>query len=114
MTTRDPNHDKVMDWVEHVSIYLAPDGVPPIAGRVLGWLMICDPPEQTAAGICAAVGVGRASPTTSPRTLTTMGFVSGRTRPRQRTVYYRLQPGAAGKVIARQIAGAHRRVEHCG
>ncbi|GIH67164.1 hypothetical protein [Microbispora siamensis] len=35
--------------------------VPPIAGRVLAWLMICDPPEQSAGQIAEAIGASRAS-----------------------------------------------------
>ncbi|WP_454856348.1 GbsR/MarR family transcriptional regulator [Promicromonospora soli] len=72
MDTPDP----VLEWVERVSMYLARDGVPPIAGRVLGWLMVCDPPEQSAAQISDATGASRASLTSNLRLLTAMGFLS--------------------------------------
>ncbi|MFC4496769.1 GbsR/MarR family transcriptional regulator [Streptomyces ovatisporus] len=101
----DVDRDQVLDWVERVSMYLAQDGVPPIAGRVLGWLMICDPPEQSAGQIAEAIGASRASLTTNLRMLTTMGFVGRHTRPGERTVYHRIVEGASEKVIRRQIAG---------
>jgi hypothetical protein len=36
-------------------------GIPPITGAVLGWLMICDPPEQTAAELSEALGASRSA-----------------------------------------------------
>ncbi|WP_405954914.1 GbsR/MarR family transcriptional regulator [Streptomyces phaeochromogenes] len=99
------DRDQMLHWVERLSMYLAQDGVPPIAGRILGWLMICDPPEQSAGQIAEAIGASRASLTTNLRILTTMGFAARRTRPGERTVYYRLQQGASQQVVRRQIAG---------
>ncbi|MEV3935276.1 transcriptional regulator [Glycomyces sp. NPDC049804] len=93
-----------LEWVERVAQFLAADGVPPIAGRVLGWLMICDPPEQSAGQISDAIGASRASLTTNFRVLMAMGFVTKRTRPGERTAYYRLQDGAWEAVVRRQVA----------
>jgi DNA-binding MarR family transcriptional regulator len=93
----------VLEWVECVSMYLARDGVPPIAGRVLGWLMVCDPPEQSAGQISEAIGASRASLTSNLRLLTTMGFLSSRTRPGNRTTYYRMADDAWSIVVRRQV-----------
>ncbi|NGY66487.1 transcriptional regulator [Lentzea sp. NEAU-D13] len=97
--------ERLLEWVERVAMYLARDGVPPIAGRVLGWLMVCDPPEQTAAQISAAIGSSRASLTSNLRLLSSMGFLSWRTRPGERTVYYRMAEEAWSAVVRQQIAG---------
>ncbi|GAA1533699.1 siderophore transport transcriptional regulator MmpR5 [Actinomadura kijaniata] len=99
-----PADKELLEWVERVAMYLAADGVPPVTGRVLGWLMVCDPPEQSAAEICAAIGASRAALTTSTRTLMTMGFIERRTRPGGRTAYYRVVDGAWEKVVRRQVA----------
>ncbi|MEO3876270.1 transcriptional regulator [Nonomuraea sp. B12E4] len=96
--------DQLVEWVERVAMYLARDGVPPIAGRVLGWLMICDPPEQSAGQISEAIGASRASLTSNLRLLTGMGFLAWRTRPGERTVYYRMAEDAWAVVVRRQIA----------
>lgn len=95
----------VLEWVERVSMYLARDGVPPIAGRVLGWLMVCDPPEQSAGQISDAIGASRASLTSNLRLLTTMGFLVSRTRPGERTTYYRMADDAWAVVVRRQVDG---------
>jgi hypothetical protein len=36
-------------------------GAAPMTGRVMGWLLICDPPEQTAADIAEALGASRSA-----------------------------------------------------
>jgi DNA-binding Lrp family transcriptional regulator len=36
-------------------------GLPPVTGRVMGWLLICDPPEQTAAEIAEALQTSRSA-----------------------------------------------------
>lgn len=103
-TQRAPSHAQLMDWVERISMYLTRDGVPPIAGRILGWLMIADPAEQSAAEIAAAIHASRASLTTNLRMLTTMGVVTRFGRPGGRTAYYRIEDTAWEKLVQRQIA----------
>jgi hypothetical protein len=97
--------EALLEWVERVAMYLARDGVPPIAGRVLGWLMVCDPPEQSAGQISEAIGASRASLTSNLRLLTSMGFLTWRTRPGERTVYYRMAEDAWAAVVRQQVAG---------
>jgi hypothetical protein len=47
-------------FVEKVAeYYYVNDGMPRDRGRVVGWLMICDPAEQTAEQIAKALGVER-------------------------------------------------------
>ncbi|MFD2351002.1 GbsR/MarR family transcriptional regulator [Nonomuraea ferruginea] len=71
---------------------------------MLGWLMICDPAEQSAGQISEAIGASRASLTSNLRLLTSMGFLAWRTRPGERTVYYRMAEDAWSIVVQRQIA----------
>lgn len=104
MTEPTPSHTQLLEWVESVTAFLTRDGISPIAGRILGWLMICDPPEQTAAQIALAIGASRASITTNMQILTTMEIVSRRTRAGERTAYYRIEDGAWEKLVQRQVA----------
>ncbi|WP_327120678.1 hypothetical protein OHB12_17040 [Nocardia sp. NBC_01730] len=96
--------DRLMDWVERLAMFLTQDGVPPIAGRCLGWLMVCDPPEQSAAQIGVAISASRGSLTTNLRVLMAMGFVNKRMRAGERTAYYRVDDNAWEKVVQRQVA----------
>ncbi|MFC7623888.1 GbsR/MarR family transcriptional regulator [Microlunatus sp. GCM10028923] len=96
--------DEQLQWIERVATYLARDGMPPIAGRVLGWLMISEPAEQSAAEIAAAVGASRASLTTTLRLLMAAGFVTRQGRAGERTAYYRIDDDAWGRVVRAQVA----------
>ena len=45
-------------FVEEMGQALAGYGMTPMAGRMWGWLLICDPPEQTAGDIADALHEG--------------------------------------------------------
>jgi DNA-binding transcriptional regulator GbsR (MarR family) len=95
----------VLGWVERVATFFADHyGLPPITGRILGWLMICDPPEQSPAQIAAAIGASRASLTTNMRLLIASGLVHRLTRSGGRTTYYRIDDDMWEKIIRRRIA----------
>ena len=101
----EPNRKELSGWVEHVATFFADRfGLPPITGRILGWLMVCDPPEQSAGEIASAIGASRASLTTSMRMLTVSELVRRRSRPGGRTSYYRIDDDAWEKVIRQRIA----------
>ncbi len=116
MTKAGPEREELLQWVERVTAYLARDGFPPIAGRILGWLLICDPPEQSAAQIAAAIDASRASLTTNMQVLTIMGVVSRHSRPGERTAYYRVEDGAWERLVRQRIAGlaAFREITSAG
>ena len=90
-------------WVERFVVYLSPE-IPPVTARVLGWLMICEPAEQSPAQIAKATGASLASMTSSLRLLTMAGFVSKLTRPGDRQAYYHVKDGAWAQVVERQIS----------
>jgi hypothetical protein len=98
------DRNALLQWVERVATFFSDRyGLPPITGRILGWLMICDPPEQSAADIAAAIGASRASLTTNMRLLTGGGLVHRLTRAGGRTAYYRIDDDAWEKVIRRRV-----------
>lgn len=95
-----------MAWVEQVADFFADqEGLPPITGRILGWLMICEPAEQSAADIATAIRASRASMTTNIRTLLAAGLIRRRTRAGDRTAYYRIDDDAWEAALRRRIEG---------
>src|SRR5579862_9402693 len=95
-----PDPRQLENWVERVAAAFALHfGLPPITGRILGWLLICDPPEQSAGEIAAAIGASRASLTTSMRLLTTGNLVRRGHRMGERTTWYRIDDDAWERVI---------------
>jgi DNA-binding MarR family transcriptional regulator len=117
MAELGPDHETLLDWVERVAEFLANEyGQPPIAGRILGWLMVCDPPEQSAGQIAEAIGASRASLTTNMRLLVGAGLISKRTRRGERTSYFRMEDDAWERVIRQRIASlaAFRKITWAG
>jgi DNA-binding MarR family transcriptional regulator len=99
------DRESPLPWVERVAGFLAHEyGLPPITGRILGWLMVCDPPEQSGAEIGAAIGASRASISTSMRLLMGSGLILRSTRPASRTTYYRLDDDAWERVTRHRLA----------
>jgi DNA-binding transcriptional regulator GbsR (MarR family) len=95
----------ILGWVERVATFFAEHyGLPPITGRVLGWLMICEVPEQSAGEIAAAIGASRASLTTAMRFLIASGLVHRLTRSGGRTSYYRIDDDMWETLMQRRIA----------
>jgi hypothetical protein len=91
--------------VERVAAFFArQNGLPPIPGRALGWLMICDPPEQSAAELATAIGASRASLTSTLQVLLAGGFVEPSSRPGERTTYYRLADDPWSEATRRRLA----------
>ncbi|MEV4055871.1 transcriptional regulator [Amycolatopsis sp. NPDC049688] len=100
----DDRQDRLMRWVERVATFCVEEwGLPPITGRVLGWLMICDPPEQSAGAIADTIQASRASLTSNMRLLTTIGLVRKVRHPGDRTAYYRIEDDAWHKVVQRKL-----------
>jgi DNA-binding transcriptional ArsR family regulator len=100
-----PDDERLLEWVERVATFFGEHyGLPPITGRVLGWLLICATPEQSAGEIAEAIGASRASLTTTMRFLVGSGLVERFTRPRGRTTYYRIDDDMWEEVVRRRIA----------
>jgi DNA-binding transcriptional regulator GbsR (MarR family) len=109
---RGPSHEELLEWVERIATYLNDqDRMPLIAGRVLGWLMICDPPEQSAAQLAEAIGASRASLTTNLRLLHSIGFLRKLTRPGEPTAYYRAEDDAFARMLQKQAESVNEFVE---
>lgn len=95
----------LLDWVERVGDFFEINyGMPPIMGRIVGWLLICDPAEQSAAEIAAAIRASRASLTVNLRLLTGSGVVRRLRRAGERTARYRIDEDAWESVIRRRLA----------
>lgn len=95
----------ILAWVERAGEFFEVNyGMPPITGRIVGWLLICDPAEQSAGEIAAAIVASRASLTTNMRALIASGLVRRLRRAGDRTAYYRVDAEAWEAVIRDRVA----------
>ena len=51
--------DAERSFVERWSRILAAEGLPPVAGRLWAWLLVCEPREQSVDDIAEAIGASR-------------------------------------------------------
>jgi hypothetical protein len=56
-------------YAEEVALTLEAMGMPRSSGKLLGWLLVCDPPQQSSAELAAALDLSPASVSTGTRML---------------------------------------------
>jgi DNA-binding transcriptional ArsR family regulator len=85
------NDAAIAEVVEQVGVWFSSLGVPRAAGQMFGYLLTCDPAEQSAGEIAEGTGMSRASVSSSARLLQSMGALEVRHRVGDRKTYYRLR-----------------------
>jgi DNA-binding MarR family transcriptional regulator len=83
-----------LQYVEEVALGFERQGLFRMAGRVLGWLLICDPPEQTFGQLAEVLQASKGSISAAMKFLVPAGLVERISRPGDRRDYYRCRPGA--------------------
>jgi hypothetical protein len=74
-------------------------GMPPMVGRVAGWLLVCDPPEQTAAEIAQALHASRSAVAGAVETLESFSIVRRRRAAGERADRISINPEAGAQGI---------------
>lgn len=96
-----------LDYVDVVADFFAEEGMPLIPGRVIGWLLVSDPPEQSAADLARVLGVSRSSISSAVRLLTPSGLVETVRKRGERQEYVRISPEGWGRMLAGRYAKTH-------
>ncbi|MGI8856455.1 MAG: GbsR/MarR family transcriptional regulator [Thermomicrobiales bacterium] len=78
-------------FVERAGIVIEHLGMPRMTGRVLGWLLICDPPHQSPGELVVALQASKASISTTIRLLMQVALVERVVLPGRRRDYFRLR-----------------------
>lgn len=103
MSDKDPDAGpNEAAFVEDVAVFFEGEGLPKTVGRVIGWLLICDPPEQSPAQLAAALQVSRSSISSATRMLTPSGLVERVSLPGERQDYFRIRPDAWAAMLRRR------------
>ncbi|MFY1637174.1 GbsR/MarR family transcriptional regulator [Solwaraspora sp. WMMB335] len=80
-------------YAEEVGVVLSGMGLTPTAGKILGWLLVCDPPSQTGTDIASALDLSPGSVSTNVRSLERVNLVHRVPAPHgRRGTAYRLNP----------------------
>ena len=91
--------DAEADFVEAMGAFLGQLGLPRMAGRMFGYLLISDPPQQTAGELADALHASRGSISGTARFLTQAGLVKRSTRRGDRREYFEVPPGGITELL---------------
>jgi DNA-binding transcriptional regulator GbsR (MarR family) len=90
-------------FVEDISLYFEQMGLPRTAGRVLGVLLITDPPAQSLTDLCALLGASKSSVSTTTRLLVEMDLIERVPSPLPRQVYFQFKPGGWAVFVRQRL-----------
>lgn len=91
--TESANHmEHQQQFVEDFALHMEHQGLPRMAGRILAWLLICDPPEQSMPELVDALQASKSSVSTMTRLLIQFGMVERVSLPGERRDFYRAMP----------------------
>lgn len=92
-----------LKYLEEFGLMFGQFGLPRMLGRVLGALMISDPPERSAEELAEVLGASRGSISSATRSLIQMSLVQRWSKPGERRDYFRVKPGAWHEIMRREM-----------
>ena len=102
------------EYVESFGLFWEEAGLPRMTGRILSWLLICDPPHQSMHDLTAALQSSKSSISAGTRMLIRMGIIERVSLPGQRRDHYRIMPDTWSRVLeekAQQFTAFRRLAE---
>jgi DNA-binding transcriptional regulator GbsR (MarR family) len=101
MLYQSQNEEK--EFVEEVGIVFEQTGLPRMAGRIFGWLLISDPPYQSPDELTEALMASRGSISTMTRLLIQMGLIERHCVPGERHSHFRIKSDAWQHLMGRGL-----------
>ncbi|BBY10285.1 GbsR/MarR family transcriptional regulator [Mycobacterium marseillense] len=98
------------EFVDRLGLFFELLGATRTMGRLYGWLLICDPPQQSLTALAAALSVSKASISTVARQLLEGGMVERLPSPNRQHLY-RVTPGGFTSVLETQLSLMRRGIE---
>ncbi|MEM7346514.1 MAG: MarR family transcriptional regulator [Chloroflexota bacterium] len=99
----DVRQFEIKHFVEEVGLFFEQLGLTRMAGRVMGWLLICDPPHQSMGELVDALLASKASISNTTRLLIQIGFIERISLPGERRDYFRIKPDAFFEVTKAEM-----------
>jgi DNA-binding transcriptional regulator GbsR (MarR family) len=90
-------------FVEEVALYFERTGQAAMLGRVVGWLLICEPQVQSLSDIADGIGVSKASVSTMTRMLVVLQLIERVAVPGRRGAWFRLRADAWAELTERKL-----------
>jgi len=90
-------------FVEDVGVFFEQSGLPRMAGRILGWLLVCDTPQQSTSELVEALKASKGSISTITRLLIRIGLIERFSLPGVRHDYFRIKPDVWHQLIEESL-----------
>ncbi len=94
-----PEQSALTYYIEQWGMLFEQLGATRVMGKILGWLLVCDPPHQTAAEIAGAISASISSVSTATRALAQSAFVERIGMPGERSIHFQVRPGMWSQLI---------------
>jgi DNA-binding transcriptional regulator GbsR (MarR family) len=91
--------DKERSFIEEVGLLFEKRGLPRMAGRMLGWLFLADPPYQSPSEIAEILMASKGSVCSTIQLLTQIGMIEKYIIPGERHNHFRLREDALRGMI---------------
>lgn len=95
-------------FIEDIGIHFEEMGLPRMAGRIFGCLLVCEPQHQSSEQLTNIVGASKGSVSTMTRLLIQSGVVERMGLPGRRDTYYRIKPGSWSELMRARISHVTR------
>ena len=92
-----------LEYIEEMGLLMERFGLPRMPGRVLGALLLADPPEQTAEALAETLQASRGSISGATRALMQLGLIERVGKPRERRDFFRNRPNAWAELTKLQM-----------
>jgi DNA-binding MarR family transcriptional regulator len=96
------------EFIDRIGASADVSGLPPSHIRVLAWLLVCEPPEQSVEDLRSTLGLSAGAVSMATTTLARMGFVERVTSAGDRRARYRFPPEAFERVIELRLTATTR------
>jgi DNA-binding transcriptional regulator GbsR (MarR family) len=100
--------EELVSFADEVGLFYEDIGLPRAWGRVLGWLLVCEPDFQSAEDFANVLHGSRGSVSMTTQALIRGGMVERRTFRGDRRTYYRIRPDSWTAVLEDQQRSTKR------
>ncbi|MGJ3245520.1 MAG: GbsR/MarR family transcriptional regulator [Elainellaceae cyanobacterium] len=90
-------------FVEEVGLMFERVGMPRMAGRILGWLLISDPPQQSSGDLANVLQASKGSISSMTRLLIQIGLIERISLPGRRRDYFQIKPNAWSQMTKQRV-----------
>lgn len=91
-------------FIEEVATLLEREGLPRMYGRVLGHLLLCDPPHQSSSQLADALNASRGAISTATRALVEAGLIQRKRVPGERSHYFEMHAATLDRLLHGSVA----------